>query len=107
MAGHLDTLVGANSRHLGSPGSRVDHHAAFGGVTHLVGRLRPANPVDLAFAADFWRLTSELLRQDRLRLGPLAHWREGGLTGIPNGLLELKKGRVSAGKLVYTIVDDS
>lgn len=107
MAGHLDTLVGANARHLCSPGFRVDHRAAFGKMTHLVGRIRPANPVDLAFAVDFWRMTSELLRQDRLRLGPLAHWREGGLTGIPDGLLELKKGRVSAGKLVYTIEDDS
>ena len=76
-------------------------------MTHLVGKLQPANPVDLAFADDFWKLTAELLRQDRLRLGPLAHRREGGLAEIPNGLSELRAGGVAAGKLVYTIGDES
>ena len=47
--------------------------------------------------------TAELLRQDRLRLGPLVHGREGGLTGIAEGLAELRAGGVSAGKLVYMI----
>ena len=77
MAGHLDILVGVNARQLCLPGFHIDHSTAFGEMTHLAGRLQPANSVDLAFAADFWRLTAELLRQDRLRLGPLAHWREG------------------------------
>ena len=72
-------------------------------MTHLVGNLQPANPSDLAFAADFWKLTAELLRQDRLRLGPLVHKRERGLAGIPDGLSELRAGRVAAGKLVYTV----
>ena len=86
--------------------SHINSHTAFGEMTHLVGKLRPANPVDLAFAAEFWKLTGELLRQDRLRMGPLTHRREGGLAGILNGLSELREGRVAAGKLVYRVGDD-
>ena len=76
---------------------------AFGEGTHLAGHLQPANPSDLAFAAEFWKLAAGLLRQDRLRLGPLVHKREGGLAGILDGLSELTAGHVAAGKLVYTI----
>ncbi|KAI1502214.1 GroES-like protein [Biscogniauxia marginata] len=78
-------------------------YTAFGEMTHLAGKLRPANMVDFTFAADFWKIIAELLRQDRLRLGPLVHRREGGLTEIPKGLSELRSGRVTAGKLVYRI----
>ncbi|KAL8717641.1 MAG: hypothetical protein Q9225_005130 [Loekoesia sp. 1 TL-2023] len=90
------------------PRQNVQHgwtsgYSAFGEVTHLMGKLQPANPADLAFASDFWRLTAELLQQDRLRLGPLVHKREGGLAEIPNGLSELRMGSVAAGKLVYAI----
>ena len=72
-------------------------------MTHLVVSLQPANPSDLAFAAGFWKLTAELLRQDRLRLSPLVHEREGGLAEITDGLSELRAGCVAAGKLVYMI----
>ena len=85
----------------------VYSHAAFGEIYHFLGQPQPAKPNDLAFAAGFWELTAELLRQDRLRLGPLVQRREGGLAEILNGLSELRTGRVAAGKLVYTIEDDS
>ncbi|KAI0134368.1 chaperonin 10-like protein [Xylariales sp. AK1849] len=78
-------------------------YSAFGEGTHLDGRLREANAADLEFAARFWKLAAALLCQDRLRLGPLVHLRHGGLQGVPDGLSEVKSGRVSAGKLVYVL----
>ena len=80
-------------------------HVAFGEAYHFMGKPQAAKPDDLAFAASFWALTEDLLRQDRLRLGPLVHRREGGLAAVPEGLGELKAGGVAAGKLVYTIVN--
>lgn len=68
-----------------------------------MGKPQPAKLDHLAFAASFWEFTEELLRQDRLRLGPLVHGREGGLAAVPEGLGELKRGGVAAGKLVYTV----
>ncbi|OTB00238.1 hypothetical protein M426DRAFT_66299 [Hypoxylon sp. CI-4A] len=78
-------------------------YTAFGEMTHLTGKLRPTSMIDPASAAEYWKMTTELLRHDRLRLAPLVHSREGGLAGIPTGLSELRGGRVSAGKLVYRI----
>lgn len=76
---------------------------AFGEIPDFLAKLRPLNVTDVASAADFWKMTAELLRQDRLRLGPLVQSREGGLAGIPKGLSELRSGRVTAGKLVYGV----
>ena len=81
----------------------IDAYVAFGETYYFMGKPQPAKPADLAFASRFWGLTAELLRQDRLRLGPLIHLREGGLDGIPDGLSELRAGLVTAGKLVYKI----
>jgi len=83
----------------------ADAPTAFGEPYHFMGQLQPARPDHLAFAQTFWELTADLLRGDRLRLGPLVHLREGGLDGIPDGLAELEKGSVSGGKLVYVISD--
>lgn len=82
---------------------RAKSFAAFGEVYHLLGQPQPAKADDFAFATKFWELVEDLLRQDRFRLGPLVHRREGGLAGIPNGLSELKAGHVAAGKLVFTV----
>jgi NADPH:quinone reductase-like Zn-dependent oxidoreductase len=78
-------------------------YSAFGEGTHLNGPLREANAADLEFAARFWKLAATLIGQDRIRLGPFVHLRQGGLHGVPEGLEELKSGRVSAGKLVYVL----
>jgi NADPH:quinone reductase-like Zn-dependent oxidoreductase len=78
-------------------------YSAFGEGTHLSGDLGEANAADLEFAARFWKLAAELLSQDRIRLGPFVHLRQGGLQGVPEGLSELKAGNVSAGKLVYVL----
>lgn len=78
-------------------------YSSFGEETHLSGPLRDANVDELEFATHFWKLAAGLLCQDRIRLGPLVHLRQGGLQGVPEGLSELKSGHVSAGKLVYII----
>lgn len=81
----------------------IDAYVTFGETYYFMGKAQPAKSADLAFASRFWDLTAGLLRQDRLRLGPLVHLPEGGLNGIPNGLSELRAGFVAAGKLVYKI----
>lgn len=78
-------------------------YSAFGETYYFMGKPQPPKPADLAFATRFWDLTAQLLRQDRLRLGPLVRLREDGLDGVVHGLSELKAGLVSAGKLVYMI----
>ncbi|KAK4244517.1 hypothetical protein C7999DRAFT_17242 [Corynascus novoguineensis] len=78
-------------------------YSAFGEGTHLAGALGEANAADLEFAAGFWKLAGVLLRQDRIKLGPFVHLRQGGLESVPEGLAELKSGGVSAGKLVYVL----
>ena len=78
-------------------------YASFGEGTHLIGTLGEANAAELEFAARFWKLAAELLRQDRIKLGPFVHLRQRGLQSVADGLAELKSGRVSAGKLVYVL----
>lgn len=45
-------------------------------------------------------LTEGLLKEGKLKTFPIS--RKGGLDGVLEGLEELKAGKVSGGKLVYT-----
>jgi len=79
-------------------------------VTHTLGYTAfgvdysdkyPASKADAEFAAKFWSLSQDLLNQGKIKTHP-AEVREGGLEGIKQGLLDLKEGKVSGVKLVYT-----
>lgn len=62
----------------------------------------PAKPEDSAFAIKFTRLAQELLSQGRFRAHPF-NVREGGLSGVLDGLQEMRDGKVSGMKLVYRL----
>lgn len=64
----------------------------------------PAVPKDFEFATTFWALTEELFRDGKLKAArPIVNRGGKGLEGVLVGLQELKEGKVSGGKLVYTL----
>ncbi|KAK3687629.1 chaperonin 10-like protein [Podospora appendiculata] len=64
----------------------------------------PARPEDFEFGKMWWELSRELLEQGKVKpASPVVNRGGKGLEGVLFGLRELKEGRVSAGKLVYTL----
>lgn len=64
----------------------------------------PASPEDVAFAASFWERSAELLAEKKLQ--PIkATFNQGGegLEGVIAGLEDLRQGKVSGTKLVYSL----
>ncbi|KAK0666468.1 putative zinc-binding oxidoreductase ToxD [Cercophora samala] len=64
----------------------------------------PAVEGDFEFAKQFWELARELLAQGKVKTveAEVNRGGKGGLEGVLVGLRELKEGRVSGRKLVYT-----
>lgn len=63
-----------------------------------------AKPEDREFAAKFWELSRELLADGKVKVAKIAVDQGGkGLEGVLKGLDDLKQGKVSGTKLVYTI----
>ncbi|KAF1970071.1 oxidoreductase-like protein [Bimuria novae-zelandiae CBS 107.79] len=60
----------------------------------------PANQNDFDFEVRFWRLSEDLINSGKIKTHP-TEVREGGLEAIPQGIEDLKGGRVSGVKLVY------
>ncbi|MCJ1442839.1 MAG: hypothetical protein MMC23_003336 [Stictis urceolatum] len=77
-------------------------YIAIGEAFTKKGKDSPANPGEYEFAKMFWKMAENLFQQGKLRTHPIEE-REGGLSGIPQGLEDLKENRVSGKKLVYTI----
>ncbi|TPX12432.1 uncharacterized protein E0L32_006844 [Thyridium curvatum] len=65
----------------------------------------PASKEDYDFARRFWALARELLAAGKVKAARPIVDRDGksGLEGVMAGMQELKAGRVSGGKLVYTM----
>ncbi len=64
----------------------------------------PANPEHLEFARDFWVHASALIASGTFKPARVfANHGGAGLEGVLAGLQELKEGKVSGGKLVYTV----
>ncbi|KAL6709860.1 hypothetical protein ACN47E_000645 [Coniothyrium glycines] len=61
----------------------------------------PASQEDYEFGANFWRVTEELFNSGKIKAHPTKV--HHGLEGIPQGLDDLKDGKVSGVKLVYKI----
>lgn len=61
----------------------------------------PANQTDYEFGSKFWRISEELFNSGKLKAHPTQVRK--GLEGIPQGLDDLKDGKVSGVKLVYTV----
>ncbi|KUI53789.1 Protein TOXD [Cytospora mali] len=63
-----------------------------------------AKPEDAVFAGKFWELSKDLLAQGKVKVAKIEVNRGGkGLEGVRKGLDDLKEGKVSGTKLVYTI----
>jgi NADPH:quinone reductase-like Zn-dependent oxidoreductase len=77
---------------------------AFGDDVLMMGRTLPADPASLHFAKMFWELTRQLLEEGKIKVHSFSINEGGnGLDGVLKGLKLLKKGEVSAKKLVYTL----
>ena len=64
----------------------------------------PANLEDFEFAKMFWEEARGLLAEGKIKLAhPIVNRGGRGLEGTIVGMDELKNGKVSAGKLVYTL----
>ncbi|KAI8224527.1 Protein TOXD [Colletotrichum sp. SAR 10_99] len=79
------------------------YYTVFGEEFGYFGK-RDAVPENYEFGKRFWELSRELLAAGKLKPIRVIKNRGGsGLDGVIIGLKELKEGKVSAGKLVYTI----
>lgn len=79
-------------------------YSIFGQTFSRGGRTFEAKPEDRVFAARFWEESRILLAEGKIKPARRAVNRGGsGLEGVLRGLDELKQGKVSGTKLVYTI----
>ncbi|KAJ0350248.1 hypothetical protein COL154_006289 [Colletotrichum chrysophilum] len=79
------------------------YYTVFGEEFGYFGK-RDAVPENYEFGKRFWELSRELLAEGKLKPIRVIKNRGGsGLDGVIVGLKELKEGKVSAGKLVYSI----
>jgi NADPH:quinone reductase-like Zn-dependent oxidoreductase len=62
----------------------------------------PANQTDYEFGVKFWELSEELVNSGKIKPHP-SQVRPGGLGAIPQGLQDLKDGKVSGVKLVFQV----
>lgn len=79
-------------------------YTAFGEQFGKWGRVNEARPEDYDFAKTFFEIARGLLEEGKLKpVRQLVNHGGQGLDGIIKGLDELKAGKVSAAKLVYTL----
>ena len=58
------------------------------------------------FAKMFWSLSETLLKEKKVKVHPV-DLKPEGLKGVLDGLVKMRKGRVSGKKLVYSIDETS
>jgi NADPH:quinone reductase-like Zn-dependent oxidoreductase len=79
-------------------------YTIFGEYFKKAGTEYPPNADEFEYAKKFWEIARELLEQGKLKtVRPIVNRGGSGLEGVLHGLEELKAGKVSAGKLVYTL----
>lgn len=79
-------------------------YTAFGEKFSFAGHTFEAKPEDREFASMFWELSRGLLEDGRIKVARVVVDQGGkGLEGVLKGLDDLKEGKVSGTKLVYTI----
>jgi hypothetical protein len=67
-------------------------------------REMPAKPEDFEFGKMFWELSRELLEQGKVKVHrPSVNKYGKGLDGVLEGMQQMKNGKVSGEKLVYTM----
>jgi NADPH:quinone reductase-like Zn-dependent oxidoreductase len=75
---------------------------AIGEAFEIAGQKVPARPDDFVFAADFIKLVEEVWSSKKLSVHPF-EVRSGGFDGIFEGLQEMREGKISGRKLVYSV----
>ncbi|KAI0153147.1 putative alcohol dehydrogenase [Xylariaceae sp. FL1272] len=76
----------------------------FGEPYTFMGKLIPAKPESLAFSSRVFAFSEQLLAEGIIRpVRPTVNKGGNGLEGVLQGLDELRNGRVSGSKLVYTL----
>lgn len=79
-------------------------YTVFGEAFTRGGREYPAKPEDKEFGTAFWELSRDLLAQGKFKVARTSVNQGGeGFEGALKGLDDLREGRVSATKLVYTL----
>lgn len=79
-------------------------YSVFGHAYERGGHDFPARPEDAVFAEGWWGLARGLLADGRVKVARMEVNRGGaGLEGVVKGLDDLREGKVSGKKLVYTI----
>ncbi|KAJ3531832.1 hypothetical protein NM208_g8107 [Fusarium decemcellulare] len=106
--GHISTLLPVKAAKLEHINSNLKvelslYYKVFGEKYAYFGE-KPAEPEMYEFGKKFWELSRELYAQGKVKPIRVYKNRGGeGLEGVLVGLKELKEGKVSAGKLVYTL----
>ncbi|KAF9876428.1 hypothetical protein CkaCkLH20_05836 [Colletotrichum karsti] len=106
--GLIGTLLPVDKAKVREANDKVDvqmslYYTVFGEEFGYFGK-RDAVPENYEFGKRFWELSRGLLAEGKLKPIRVIKNRGGeGLEGVIVGLKELKEGKVSAGKLVYTI----
>ncbi|KAF2713399.1 GroES-like protein [Pleomassaria siparia CBS 279.74] len=74
---------------------------AYTALGEKYGENFPASETDFKFGVKFWKVAEQLLSEGKIKTHPADV--RGGLEDIPQGLKDLKDGKVSGIKLVYKI----
>ena len=64
----------------------------------------PAKEEDFEFGKKWWGIAEKFLADGKVKVHPVSV-RGGGLTGVIEGLQEMREGKVSAEKLVYRVAE--
>ncbi|KAF1850251.1 oxidoreductase-like protein [Cucurbitaria berberidis CBS 394.84] len=97
--GHLSTLLPV--KNFPRDDVRVTFTLGYTALGEKFNEQFQANQADYEFGSKFWKLSEALFNSGKIKAHP-AELRNG-LEGIPQGLQDLKDGKVSAVKLVYKI----
>ncbi|KAL2159530.1 hypothetical protein VTH06DRAFT_2535 [Thermothelomyces fergusii] len=107
--GHYRALLVVNDDVVRGANPKVDNGFTLAytifGEDFEKSRLFPAKQEDFEFGKQFWELARDLLAQGKLKTARPDINRDGkkGLEGVLDGLQQLKEGKVSGTKLVYTL----
>ncbi|GJC86968.1 protein TOXD [Colletotrichum liriopes] len=106
--GVIGTLLPVDKKVVQEANPKVDvkmslYYTVFGEEFGYFGK-RDAVPENYEFGKKFWEISRGLLADGKLKpIRVVKNQGGSGLDGVVVGLRELKEGKVSAGKLVYTI----
>lgn len=97
--GHVSTILPVKD--LGREDVKVNFTLAYTAIGEKYSDSIPKSEADYEFGARFWKVAEGLINEGKIKAHPTEVRK--GLEGVPQGLLDLKDGKVSGVKLVYTV----